>query len=163
MTFEEYTQGCLKTWTPGMEKERVALALLEEIGEVAGKYKKFYRGDFGEDVLREGVLKELGDVLFYCAIGCSKAGVTVGNLEVNSNYDILSGLYDCSKRFADVIHSVGFNDDESFSESMVDMTLSMCMLIKACGFTVEEVMKANLAKLADRAKRNVIKGSGDNR
>jgi NTP pyrophosphatase (non-canonical NTP hydrolase) len=31
------------------------------------------------------------------------------------------------------------------------------------GLTLEEVAKINLHKLSDRAKRNVIKGSGDNR
>lgn len=36
-------------------------------------------------------------------------------------------------------------------------------LKKELGYTLEEIANVNLAKLADRAKRNVIDGNGDNR
>ena len=43
-----------------------ALGLTSESGEVAGKIKKFVRGDY-EDIsqIREKVIDELGDVLWY--------------------------------------------------------------------------------------------------
>lgn len=39
--------------------------LTNEAGEVSGKYKKYLRMDYGYNVMREKVLDECGDVLWY--------------------------------------------------------------------------------------------------
>ena len=44
--------------------EYLALGLTSEAGEVAGKMKKWIRGDAGIDI-RAAILAELGDVLWY--------------------------------------------------------------------------------------------------
>jgi NTP pyrophosphatase (non-canonical NTP hydrolase) len=45
-----------------------ALGLTSEAGEVAGKLKKFIRGDYDSiDDIREKIIDELGDVLWYIA------------------------------------------------------------------------------------------------
>ena len=44
-----------------------------------------------------------------------------------------------------------------------DVLWFVALLCKASGWTMEEVAQMNLDKLADRAKRNVIIGEGDNR
>ena len=45
-----------------------ALGLASEAGEVAGKIKKYVRGDYESiDEIREKVIDELGDVLWYVA------------------------------------------------------------------------------------------------
>lgn len=44
-----------------------ALGIAEEAGEVAGKIKKFFRGDYDFDQTRELVKLELGDVAWYLA------------------------------------------------------------------------------------------------
>ena len=44
-----------------------ALGLNDESGEVAGAVKKYVRGDYDEDELRERVRGEAGDVLWYWA------------------------------------------------------------------------------------------------
>ena len=104
MMFEEYTQGCLKTWGGDNKAMRSILGLVGESGEVAEKLKKYLRGDYTIDELIVHLEKELGDVLYYYAMICHE-------------------------------------------------------------FTIdpEEVMKANLDKLADRQKRGVIQGCGDER
>lgn len=42
-----------------------SLGLNDEAGEVAGAVKKYIRGDYGEDELRERLKGEAGDVLWY--------------------------------------------------------------------------------------------------
>jgi NTP pyrophosphatase (non-canonical NTP hydrolase) len=48
----------------------VILGLVEEAGEVAGKVKKWYRGDYdgNSEQFREEIQKELGDLLWYTAM-----------------------------------------------------------------------------------------------
>lgn len=82
---------------------RLVLGLVEEAGEVAGKFKKRLRGDDFED-FTSMITKELGDVLWYLAV-----------------------------------------------------------LADHLGINMDEIATSNLDKLAGRAERNVIKGSGDNR
>jgi NTP pyrophosphatase (non-canonical NTP hydrolase) len=58
-----------------------ALGLTGEAGEVANKVKKIYRGDFPPGTsagkIREDIVKELGDVLWYVAEMSSVLGVSL--------------------------------------------------------------------------------------
>lgn len=47
---------------PPMER---VFGLVEECGELVGKYKRMFRGDFSEQEAMEQVKKELGDILWY--------------------------------------------------------------------------------------------------
>ena len=79
-----------------------ALGLCGESGEIAEKVKKWLRGD--KELDREGLLKELGDPLWY-----------------------------------------------------------ITSLAADLGFTLQDVVDANVSKLSSRKDRGVIKGSGDDR
>lgn len=50
-----------------------------------------------------------------------------------------------------------------FQKELGDVLWFVAMLAKHSGFTLEDIAEANLAKLADRKKRGVIIGEGDNR
>ena len=57
-----------------------------------------------------------------------------------------------------------FNDFvNGFVKELGDVLWFVAMIAKHAGWTMEEVAQMNLDKLADRAKRNVIIGDGDNR
>lgn len=57
-----------------------------------------------------------------------------------------------------------FNDFvNGFVKELGDVLWFVAMIAKHAGLTLEEVAQLNLDKLADRAKRNVIIGDGDNR
>lgn len=60
----------------------IALGLAGETGEVADKIKKLYRDRNGtvDDVFREEIKKELGDVLWYLAMMCTELGLDFGDV-----------------------------------------------------------------------------------
>lgn len=72
---------------------------------------------------------------------------------------------------AEKIKKILRNDDGVVSEEkrgelkkeIGDVLWYLAMLSRELGFPFEEAAKTNIAKLADRAARGVIKSSGDNR
>ena len=58
-----------------------------------------------------------------------------------------------------------FSDEEKvvIKKELGDVMWYLSELARALGFTLEDVAQTNIAKLADRAKRGVIQGEGDNR
>jgi len=113
MTFDEYEAAAEKTAAYPNKGDNLlypALGLAGETGETVDKIKKLWRnkGVTGAAAIsaedRQELVKELGDVLWYCSALASELKVPLG-----------------------------------------------------------EVARVNIAKLADRAARNVIKSEGDNR
>lgn len=73
MDLNEYQRGALRTAAPRDKKNELlhlVLGLVGESGEVAEKFKKWIRElDSDESQLdRDGITKELGDVLWYLAV-----------------------------------------------------------------------------------------------
>jgi NTP pyrophosphatase (non-canonical NTP hydrolase) len=58
-----------------------------------------------------------------------------------------------------------FTDEEhrDFIKEFGDVVWYIAVLADSLGLSLEEIMQLNVKKLADRQKRNVIKGVGDNR
>ncbi|HUD10474.1 MAG TPA: nucleoside triphosphate pyrophosphohydrolase family protein [Candidatus Saccharimonadales bacterium] len=54
-------------------------------------------------------------------------------------------------------------DKEELKKELGDVVWYIVVLADSLGITFEEVMTLNVKKLADRKKRDVIKGKGDNR
>jgi NTP pyrophosphatase (non-canonical NTP hydrolase) len=52
---------------------------------------------------------------------------------------------------------------DDFKKELADVIWYIAVLADSLGLNLDELMQQNVAKLADRKKRNVIKGSGDNR
>ena len=66
--FRDYQHDASMTIVnPAQTIAYMALGLAGEAGEVANKVKKFERGDYNEDRLRELAASEIGDVLWYIA------------------------------------------------------------------------------------------------
>ena len=58
---------------------------------------------------------------------------------------------------------VSIEDREELKKELGDVVWYIAVLAHSLGLTFEEVMQLNVKKLADRQKRGVIKGAGDNR
>jgi len=78
-----------------------ALGLAGESGEIAEKVKKYLRGD--RELDREGLLKELGDPLWYIASLADDLGYTLEDV-VRVNMEKLS-----SRKERNVLHGDGDN------------------------------------------------------
>lgn len=99
--YQEFVKG-MKVYPEKHAIVYPALGLVGEAGEISEKVKKWLRGD--KELDKEGLLKELGDPLWYIA---------------------------------------------SLADDL--------------GFTLQDVVDANVAKLSSRKERNLIHGEGDNR
>lgn len=65
-----------------------------------------------------------------------------------------------------VAYKEGKVTDEEKTElgkELADVVWYIAVFADSLGLTFNEIMDANIKKLADRQKRNVIKGAGDNR
>lgn len=58
-----------------------------------------------------------------------------------------------------------FSEDEfnDFKKEFADVIWYIAVLADSLGLSLDEIMQQNVAKLADRQKRGVIRGAGDNR
>lgn len=52
---------------------------------------------------------------------------------------------------------------DDFKKELADVIWYIAVLAESLGLNLDEIMQQNVAKLADRKKRGVIKGQGDNR
>lgn len=65
------------------EVERFTLAIAEEAGELCGKLKRLYRGDYKEqpfEYLKFEMALELGDILFYVVALAHEMGFTLEDI-----------------------------------------------------------------------------------
>jgi NTP pyrophosphatase (non-canonical NTP hydrolase) len=78
--FDEYQYHTGSTAIYPEEKalEYLALGAVGEAGEVAGKIKKIIRGDKKLEEVREAILDEVGDVLWYLARMCKELDSDLG-------------------------------------------------------------------------------------
>lgn len=58
-----------------------------------------------------------------------------------------------------------FSDEEfaDFKKEFADVIWYIAVLAESLGLSLDEIMRDNVKKLADRKQRGVIKGQGDNR
>lgn len=87
--FNEY-QEFVRSMKAYPEKHAIvypALGLVGEAGEISEKVKKWLRGD--RELDREGLLKELGDPLWYIASLADDLGFTLQEV-VDANHDKLT-------------------------------------------------------------------------
>lgn len=104
MTNEEYQAATAKTaiYPAHNAIEYLSLGLASEAGEVAGKFAKLYRKNhigaisdalkenFLDDVNKEAIVYEVGDVLWFCSEMLSLLGYTLSDA-MQMNIDKLQG------------------------------------------------------------------------
>jgi len=87
MTFDEYQGRALTTANDdGVELMHRVLGLVGEAGEVAGKFTKWLRDDYGDitKLDKPSVSKELGDVLWFVATLADELDLKLDDIAVEN-------------------------------------------------------------------------------
>lgn len=79
MELNDFQAHCQRTAVYPTEDAVIycALGLVSEAGEVAGKLKKLFRGDYGVEEARPVIIQELGDVFWYVAMLAKELDITL--------------------------------------------------------------------------------------
>lgn len=155
VTIENYQRLAMKTCLPSARNWEYCYTLIaSEIGEAFGKWgKKFRDGEFDKEKLTD----ELGDVFWGIALACELGGYSFEELwEKEEIYDAVELWVCCPVKFAAL--SMIFSYDELWNIFSFAKTFA-----EECGIDPLDCLKRNVAKLADRQERGVIKGNGDER
>lgn len=181
--WENYQKQAWTTCLPSCRNfEYLALGLVNEAGEVAGKIKKKIRGDYeGLDTqFVQDVKGEIGDCLWYLFGLFTMGGI---NFEIIDTPDDTKAGMDTLKLIHTLCPSslvlcrqagdIGYiasstpvaywGATATFSDAVQSVCSHLSDIAVVLGFTLEEAAEYNLAKLAKRYATNKIIGSGDNR
>lgn len=89
MHFNEYQHSAMKFRKPSADNVYALLGLMEEAGEVAGKFSKARRDGFNKAEFTVAAAKELGDVLWMVAAIAEDIGVHMDDI-AQANLDKLT-------------------------------------------------------------------------
>lgn len=95
-TLDDYQRDALVTaiYSPDLKVIYPALGLAGETGECCDKIKKVYRDKGGkfDDATREEIMKEIGDVLWYCATLAHDLGYSLSDVARANKDKLLSRM-----------------------------------------------------------------------
>jgi NTP pyrophosphatase (non-canonical NTP hydrolase) len=147
MDLKEYLIQVNKTWKPGQENElsHAKLALIEEIGEIAGWYKKHVGYGRDKETIMVGLKEEFGDLLYYMVkfADLKNIDLNIPLIDKVSRVGIMEFLSDMASDIA----LITWVPDEELSEYVNDLFESLCILINSENWTLSEIAKSNIAKL----------------
>lgn len=148
MTETEHLPLALRTWTAPLRgtSDGIAylqLGLLSEVGECYGVLKRLIRDNTPRDVAQAALEDELGDVFWYMAV-----------LEWEKAQD----WFDADLH--NVLWAANSDPDEELAAVLSNAT-DLGFDVSAAAFA--RARARNIAKLASRAERGVIQGSGGDR
>jgi NTP pyrophosphatase (non-canonical NTP hydrolase) len=162
MNLQEYQAAVNKTWKSNdgtIDVLHCRYALLEEVGEIAGWYKKHYGyGRAKSDGISTGLKEEFGDLLYYIAkfseLNDMNAFIeqyfedTHEEPELVPYTDPLAMIAEMSRMTSYLIkHS---RHHGKFAHGLIQLTDMLFYLIAEEGFDLEEIQFSNLAKLKVR-------------
>ena len=134
--------------------EYLSLGLWGEVGELASLVAKSIRDETELD--KTAVAKELGDVMWFIASSAMFADAGDSFALLANNADVYPGSYSAPEATSDFIGTIiDFNLPEALNVA--------AELAHSVGYTLDEVLEMNLAKLQSRRYRGKITGSGDDR
>ena len=171
MTFSEYQVEARKTAIYPEIKSTVVYPILGLVGEI-GELTEFYlRTPVGGDPTRdETLIKEMGDVCWYVSAIADELGLEKVSPE-DIDLDFVIQLSLSSANIAERVKKIFRDKDGVFSDEdkahIKELLENILGAIEEMGVGLNvdmgDILGVNIAKLASRKERGVIKGSGDER
>ena len=157
---KEYLQSVLITGSNIKSLEYARLGIWEELGEVAGKVKRFRRGDYKKEDFKSQIKKELGDLTWYLTLYNHINGTPTRTFREPHNKRVMESLDNLYMLQGYLLTA----ENPKFRGLTIEaMTNSVTDLAWSFGFTMEDITKANIEKTKDRLSRGKIRGQGDGR
>lgn len=156
----KYLQSVLVTGGKIKSLEYARLGIWEELGEVAGKVKRFRRGDYNKEEFRSNMKKELGDLTWYLTLYNHLNGTPTRQFREPQNKRIMDSL----NRLYELQGYLVTAENSKFRGLTIEaMTNTVTDLAWSFGYTMEDICKSNIDKTMYRLANNKIRGSGDDR
>jgi len=163
MKYHEYLTGVNRTWKKddGLKQlTHCQFAIVEEVGEIFGWYKRHYGyGQERDAKWQAEFVGELGDLLFYITKTADLAGFDI-ELYYEDDYSnvvptvepLLCNVQPLMVRMMDtaLILNTAHIVSNEFQGALLSLIEDLHQVIKMEGFDLEEVQIKNLAKLSTR-------------
>ena len=123
------------------------LALIEEIGEIAGWYKKHYCYGKPKEDIKIGLKEEFGDFLYYLV-----KYADLKNVELTTPSTMLTrvGILEFITDMASSVSLIYWVEEDELTEYLNSVFEELCILINTEGWTLLAIAEANIAKLTLR-------------
>lgn len=160
MTYEEYLVEVNKTWKKGeglQELLHCNLAIIEEVGEIAGWYKKHIGyGKPKDETWKTGIKGEFGDIIFYITKLADITGLDKyvsymyhdKPLMTNHSMNHLGYIQETMSYATDL--SKFHPKSQEFVEALGQLADNIMLGIAHEEFTLSEIQESNIAKLRVR-------------
>ena len=159
MKMEKYLEGISITSKSITSTEYLKLGISEEYGEIIGKVKRYCRGDYGKEGFKDNIKKELGDLTYYVAVLEERTG-NVKELRSPHNKSLKDNLHNLAALNANIFNA---KHSRHLTIALHTMMNTITDLAWNFGFSMDNIMEANIDKIKSRFIRNQIRGSGDER
>lgn len=160
MNPQEYLKKILITGGNITSTDYLQLGIIEESGEIAGKLKKYMRGDFPYKQLKESIKKEIGDLSWYLVLYAYVNGYPIEKFREPHEKDIMKNIKNIEIMKGRLVKADHPRHQAKIIESLVGCSVD---LASSFGYTMDEITNANIEKTMSRLARNKIRGSGDER
>lgn len=168
MKWSEFVESCNRTMLDSCKNyEYLAMGLYSEIGEVAGKLKKYIRGDFDYDTLIECVTLEIGDCMWYVAMldkYCNNGIDDIFAVDLLSDTipkTVYSSFVEVGRTLQAAELSIPTTGVAVVATDIVTLVTSLERLAASFGLGLVSCGNSVVEKLAGRQEIGTIKGNGD--
>ena len=158
---QEYFQFTPSTaiYPEKLQDEYLSLGIKSEIGELAGRLAKLYRGDKQIVDMLPSISSEIGDIYWFVSQYCHKHDIkfTIHNVfkgDFPPSMELVCRRVDCMLESSMEI-------DENPKETISDIQRSLSMICFSFDLDIEDVLHNNYTKLTARHNKGTIKGDGE--